>query len=72
MAENMQVIWVKSEPEYFSIRGWTLICCVARRAQAPDRCRRVFRMPCRYPSGILQFDISVIIEIYIDAIFLFR
>jgi hypothetical protein len=33
MEKDMQVIWVKSEPEYFSIRGWTLICCVARRAR---------------------------------------
>jgi hypothetical protein len=33
MEKDMQVIWVKSEPEYFSIQGWTLICCVARRAR---------------------------------------
>jgi hypothetical protein len=37
MVKNMQVSWVKSEAEYFSIQGWTLICCVARRAQSPDR-----------------------------------
>jgi hypothetical protein len=33
MEKTMQVIWVKSEPEYFLIQGWTLICCVARRAR---------------------------------------
>jgi hypothetical protein len=29
----MQVIWGKSEPEYFCEWGWTLICRFARRAQ---------------------------------------
>jgi hypothetical protein len=75
MAENMQVICLESEPEYFFIQGWTLICCVARRAQSPGsrRCRRGFPDAfCRYPSGIFHFDISVIIEMYIDVIFLFR
>jgi hypothetical protein len=32
--ENEQVSWVKSEAEYFLIQGWTLICCVARRAKS--------------------------------------
>jgi hypothetical protein len=31
-AVDVEVIWVKSEPEYFCEWGWTLICCVARRA----------------------------------------
>jgi hypothetical protein len=26
MAIDVEVIWVRSEPEYFSQEGWTLIC----------------------------------------------
>jgi hypothetical protein len=26
MAIDVEVIWVKSDPEYFSQEGWTLIC----------------------------------------------
>ena len=33
---DLEVIWVESEPEYFSVQGWTLICCFARRAQSAD------------------------------------
>jgi hypothetical protein len=29
----MEVIWVKSEPEYFCEKDWTLICRFARRAR---------------------------------------
>jgi hypothetical protein len=34
MTKHMQVICLGSEPKYFCEGGWTLICCVARRAKS--------------------------------------
>jgi hypothetical protein len=68
----MQVSWVKSEAEYFLIQGWTLICCVARRAQSPDRDASTNRAGgVAIKAGNAGF-ISVIVEIYIDACFSFQ
>jgi hypothetical protein len=35
-ARDKQVIWVKWKQEYFCKRGWTPICCVARRASSGE------------------------------------
>jgi hypothetical protein len=42
---DVEVIWVKSEPEYFCERGWTLICCFARRAQIQSALMRFLTQP---------------------------
>jgi hypothetical protein len=38
MAKDMQVIWVRSEPEYFYRRGWTggSVICPSGNLQEPE------------------------------------
>jgi hypothetical protein len=57
----MQVIWVKSEPEYFCKRGWTgeLVICPTGSASATtrdgDRRGAILTVPGTFPKFHFRF-----------------
>jgi hypothetical protein len=61
MGRVVEVIWVKSEPEYFCGRAWT------RMGKSPGRAGQI----APNPLGS-RLDISIFVEISIDAIVSFR